>query len=77
MNSATQTETNYAEVFTSGDSWIVRYCSGPMKARIHGLFGTYELPTAFTLPMSVEDVITELRAIPSNANVAFVPACSA
>lgn len=77
MNSTQQPETSYAEVFTSGETWIVRYCSGPMKARVRALFGSHELPTAFTLPMTVEEVIAELRAIPANAHTCFVPACSA
>lgn len=67
--------TDYAEVFPHNGWWMVRFTSAEARARAMRLFGTNEIPTAFTTVRSFDEVHAELRRIPANAHTAFVEAC--
>jgi len=68
--------TNYAEVFPSNGMWNVRYTSQPERSRVRALFGTDEIPTAFSTHMSFDEVFSVLRSIPANRDTCFVQACA-
>jgi len=60
-----------AEIFKDNGVWLIRWLSGDSKRQALKLFGTDTLPTAFTCGTPVEDVLTELRQVPSNRRVHF------